>query len=104
MFVFGDPLDNRAEQFIAVPEYYRRVAAASPVPAYSFWDFVLDTGMMGGSIITGPDQGRMVAELTLKVLDGAPADSIPVVMDTPTSNIFDFNAMRRFGILSCGQT
>ncbi|GAK55095.1 putative histidine kinase [Candidatus Vecturithrix granuli] len=98
VFIFGEPLDNRDAQFMAAEEFYRRAAAASTAPAYGFWDFTLNTGMMGGRIITGPDQGRMVAELTLKILEGTPADSIPVVMNTPTSSIFDFNAMRRFGI------
>lgn len=98
VFIFGEPLDNRDAQFMAPEEFYRRAAAASTAPAYGFWDFILNTGMMGGRIITGPDQGRMVAELTLKILEGTPADSIPVVMNTPTSSIFDFNAMRRFKI------
>ena len=98
VFIFGEPLDNRDEQFMAVEEFYRRAAAASVAPAYSFWDFTLNTGMMGGRIITGPEQGRMVAEIALQVLDGASADSLSVVMETPTSSIFDFNAMRRFGV------
>ena len=98
VFVFGAPFDNREAEFTEAEEYYHRMAAASTVPAYSFWDFVLNTGIMGGNIITGPDQGQKVAELVLRVLDGTPADSIPVVMETPTSKIFDFNAMKRFGI------
>jgi PAS domain S-box-containing protein len=98
VFMFGAPLDNRESQLIPAEEYYHRMATASSAPAYSFWDFTLNTGMMGGNVITGPDQGRMAAELTLRILDGTPADSIPVVMDSPTSKIFDFNAMKRFGI------
>ncbi|OQX21282.1 MAG: hypothetical protein BWK80_33980 [Desulfobacteraceae bacterium IS3] len=98
VFVFGAPLDNRESQLIPAEEYYHRMAAASSAPAYSFWDFTLNTGMTGGNIITGPDQGRMVAELTLRVLDGTSADSIPVVMDSQTSKVFDFNAMKRFDI------
>jgi PAS domain S-box-containing protein len=99
VFVFGAPLDNRdGPLFVPSPEYYRRVAEASTVPVYSYWDFTLNTGVMGGRIITGPDQGRMAADLALKVLDGMPVDNIPVVMETPTSKVFDFNAMERFGI------
>ncbi len=98
VFVFGAPFDNREKEFMAAEEYYHRMATASAVPTYSFWDFVLNTGMMGGRIITGPDQGRMVAELTLRILNGAAADSIPVVMETPTSSIFDYKAMSRFGV------
>ncbi len=98
VFVFGAPLDNRESQLIPAEEYYHQMAAASSAPAYSFLDFTLNTGMTGGNVITGPDQGRMVAELTLRILDGTPADNIPAVMDSPTSKVFDFNVMKRFDI------
>jgi ABC-type uncharacterized transport system substrate-binding protein len=45
VFVFGASMDNSNRQFIPSSEYYRRVSAASKGPAYSFWDFILDTGM-----------------------------------------------------------
>lgn len=98
VFVFGASLDNFDRQFIPSAEYYSRVAAASKDPAYSFWDFTLDTGMTGGNIITGPDQGHKAAELALMILDGISAENIPVVMESPASKIFDFKAMERFGI------
>ena len=98
VFVLGGPMDNRDQEFIPSSEYYRRAAAASTAPAYSFWDFTLNTGMIGGKIITGIEQGRMVAEMALKILDGVRADALAVVMTTPTSQIFDFHALRRFGV------
>lgn len=98
LFVFGSPFDNFDRQFIPSGEYYRRVAAASSVPAYSFWDYTIDTGMMGGKIITGPDQGDKAGELVLMILGGIAAGNIPVVMESPAGIIFDFNAMKRFGL------
>jgi PAS domain S-box-containing protein len=74
------------------------ILAVSPVPVYSFWDFHLGTGVLGGNIIAGLDQGRAVADMVLRILDGQPADSIPVMMQTPASNIIDFNVMKKFGI------
>jgi PAS domain S-box-containing protein len=76
----------------------RMIAAVSPVPVYSFWDFELGTGILGGQIITGLDQGRAAAEMALRILGGTPADAIPVMMRTPARNIFDFNVMKKFGI------
>lgn len=98
VFVFGDPLDNRDGHFMEIQEYYRHVTGASTAPVYTFWDFGLGTGMLGRNIITGPDQGRMAAELTLSVLSGVPAGDIPVVMKSPTNKFFDFTALERFGI------
>ena len=98
VFIFGNPVDARQNNFIGIEEFHRRVAAASRVPAYAFWDFILNTGMMGGQIIRGEEQGQMMAKLMLKILNGTPADQIPVIMETPTTKIFDFNAMKRFNI------
>jgi PAS domain S-box-containing protein len=74
------------------------ILALSPVPVYSFWDFALGTGILGGHIITGLDQGRTAADMVLRILDGTPADSIPVMMHTPARNVIDFNVMKKFGI------
>jgi PAS domain S-box-containing protein len=74
------------------------ILAVSPVPVYAFWDFHLGTGILGGYIIAGLDQGRTAADMVLRILDGTPADSIPVMMQTPARNIIDFNVMKKFGI------
>jgi PAS domain S-box-containing protein len=74
------------------------VLAVSPVPVYSFWDFALGTGILGGHIIGGQDQGRTAADMVLRILDGTPADSIPVMINTPARNMIDFNVMKKFGI------
>ncbi|MEJ2659724.1 MAG: ABC transporter substrate binding protein, partial [Desulfobacteraceae bacterium] len=74
------------------------ILAVSPAPVYSFWDFALGTGILGGHIITGRDQGRAAADMVLRILDGTPADSIPVMMQTPARNMIDFNVMKKFGI------
>jgi len=79
-------------------ENTRMIVAVSPVPVYSFWDFALGTGILGGHIITGLDQGRTTADMVLRILDGTTADSIPVMMRTPARNIIDFNVMKKFGI------
>jgi PAS domain S-box-containing protein len=74
------------------------ILAVSPVPVYAFWDFHLGTGILGGYIIAGLDQGRTAADMVLRILGGTPADSIPVMMHTPARNMIDFNVMKKFGI------
>jgi hypothetical protein len=51
------------------------IAGVSPVPAYSFWDFALGTGILGGHMVTGRDQG-----------------------ETAVRNVIDFNVMQKYGI------
>jgi PAS domain S-box-containing protein len=79
-------------------ENTRMIVAVSPVPVYSFWDFALGTGILGGHIITGRDQGAAAAEMVLRILDGTPADSIPVMMQAPARDMIDFRVMKKFGI------
>ncbi len=98
VFLVGEATDFRGDSYASRQEYAGEIAAASPVPVYSFWDFFLGSGVLGGQVITGLDQGRAAAALSLKILSGTPADSVPVLMQTPTTAMFDFAAMKRFGI------
>jgi PAS domain S-box-containing protein len=98
LFLVGQTSDQGEGRSLTPAENGRLISAASPVPVYSFWDFHIGTGVLGGHIITGFDQGRTAADMALRILGGLSAGSIPVMMQTPASNIFDFDVMKRFGI------
>lgn len=98
LFLSGQASDQGVGRALSPAENSSLITAVSPFPTYTFWDFHLNRGVIGGHIITGPEQGRKAAEMALHVLDGTPADSIPVVMTTPTQDIFDYKVMQRFGI------
>ena len=98
LFLSGQVSDQGAGRALTPAENGRLISAVSPFPAYTFWDFHLGSGVLGGHIITGPEQGRKAAEIALRVLDGTPADNIPVVMTTPTQDVFDYPVMARFGV------
>lgn len=90
--------DEAGGRALSPEENGRIVAAISPFPIYTFWDFHLGTGVLGGRILTGPDQGRAAAELALRILAGTPADAIPVTMTSPTTDIFDDQVRERLRI------
>lgn len=98
VFLSGQLSDEAAGRALSPVENGRLVSAISLFPVYTFWDFHLNTGVLGGRILTGRDQGRAAADLALRILDGTPADAIPVLMTSPTTAIFDDQVMRRFGI------
>ena len=93
LFLSGQATDQGAGRALTPGENGRLITAVSPFPAYTFWDFHLEQG-----VITGPEQGRAAADLVLQVLDGTSVNDIPVIMTTPTRNIFDYRVMERFGI------
>ncbi|MBU2514083.1 PAS domain S-box protein [bacterium] len=97
LFLVGTP-KHQESPTPSLIEHARMMSAASPVPTYTFWDFALGYGIIGGRFITGADQGRAAADLALRVLDGESASTIPVITTSPTSDIFDFPVMQRFNI------
>lgn len=76
------------------------VSAAAPVPVFTNWDFVVGHGAVGGSVISGIEQGREAAEIALQVVGGERPESIPVRRGTGKTPLFDHRQLVRFGIPS----
>ena len=98
VFLGGQTRDQTLDRALTSAENGRLVAEASSFPVYTFWDFHLDTGVIGGHILTGQDQGRAAAELALQVLGGTKADALPVVLTAPATNVFDATVLQKFGV------
>jgi PAS domain S-box-containing protein len=54
-------------------------------------------GVIGGRLLQGESQGRTAADMAKRILNGTPADDIPVA-EAPTETILNYRAMERFGI------
>jgi len=98
VFILAHPINSRLVDYVSAEEYTRLIAIASSVPVYVSWNNFMGSGAMGGSVITGEDQGHAAAELALKILSGISAEELPVILKSPTSNIFDYRTMQRFDI------
>lgn len=98
LFLTGQTSDTGKERALTPIENGRLISAVSPIPVYSFWNFHLGTGILGGRILSGYDQGKAAGDMARRILNGKSADSIPVLMQSPTSNIFDYTVMKRFNI------
>jgi signal transduction histidine kinase len=73
------------------------ITPTTRVPIYGTWDFYLNKGIVGGKITKAASHGKLTAEVALRILNGTPADSIPVKAG-PTEFIFDNNYVKRHGI------
>ena len=98
LFLMGQTSDMGHGRDLAPIENGHLISGASPVPAYTLWDFHLNTGVPGGRNLSGHDQGQAAGEIALRILKGTSADSIPVIMASPTGKIFDYTVMKRFNI------
>lgn len=74
------------------------IAKAATVPIYGVWDFYLGKGIVGGMLTSGVDQGRIAAQMALRILDGEQVRNIPVVKESPNRYKFDYTQMKRFDI------
>ncbi len=68
------------------------------VPVYTFWDFYLGRGAMGGTIISGFAQGESAARMALQVVQGQKVKNIPVMKKSPNRYMLDYEVMKKFGI------
>jgi light-regulated signal transduction histidine kinase (bacteriophytochrome) len=68
------------------------------VPVYGTKVERLGYGIIGGSLLEGKSHGSTAADLALRILHGERADAIPVMTDPPTTLMFDYTVLRRFGI------
>jgi diguanylate cyclase (GGDEF)-like protein len=82
-------------------DYYsigKLVSQAANVPVYALWDFYLGTGVVGGVMTSGLEQGQIVGNIGRKVLEGEDINSISPILDSPNKYMFDYKAIERFGI------
>jgi PAS domain S-box-containing protein len=74
------------------------LAQAANVPVYGMLDTYLDTGMVGGHLVSFEAQGRKAAELGLRVLRGESSATIPATEAGTNIYIFDWRQLRRWNI------
>jgi PAS domain S-box-containing protein len=74
------------------------IAEKCRVPIYGVWDFYLGQGIVGGKLTSGKAQGETAAAIARKIIQGEPADKIPIVTQSPNRWMFDYHQLRRFNI------
>jgi PAS domain S-box-containing protein len=70
----------------------------SPVPIYSTYEQQLGFGIVGGKLLSARIHGANAGRIALRVLAGEKASAIPVVLESDSRLMFDYEVMSRFGI------
>jgi PAS domain S-box-containing protein len=89
---------DRKGNFFAYEESLKLIREATNSPIYSFWDFYLGGGIVGGRLTSGVQQGKAAAEMALRIVKGEDISAIPVIRNSPNLYMFDYREMSRFGI------
>jgi signal transduction histidine kinase len=89
--------DGAGQNFHPLP-YADRVAAAARVPTYCWVDSAIGGGIVGGSMRDQQLEMQAIANLTLRVLRGEPADTIAVEEHDFNVPQLDWRQLRRWKI------
>jgi PAS domain S-box-containing protein len=74
------------------------IRRATAQPVFCPWDFVVGHGAVGGVVVSGERQGRLMAEMGARILRGVPVESIPIQFTSPALGMFDHRELVRAGL------
>jgi len=74
------------------------IAMVANVPFYGMTDVMFGTGAVGGAAVDLVALGRRAGELAHRILSGADSQSIPLQIISRGAPIFDWRALKRWGI------
>jgi PAS domain S-box-containing protein len=89
--------DAAGARFIDSAQSVPLVARAAQAPVFVMDDLDLRAGTVGGDLVNWADDGRVAAEMAVRVLNGEKPEYMPIV----TSNhnyTFDWHALQRWGL------
>ncbi|MCF6178771.1 MAG: hypothetical protein L3J63_05205 [Geopsychrobacter sp.] len=98
ILLLGVYFSDREGRYLTYERVGAMLARFSKVPVYCLLEFNIGTGVVGGNVISGYYQGRTMAKLGKRILQGETAGQIPVLHKGANRNIFDFKQLQRFNI------
>ena len=75
-----------------------RVTASASAPVYHWVETAIGHGVVGGSLMTLALPARVVAEQAVRIINGEPADNIPVQKIDPNVITIDWRELRRWNL------
>jgi PAS domain S-box-containing protein len=73
------------------------LSARSSIPIYSLWEDYMGLGILGGSMISGAEHGRVAGNMAVDILNGKEAFEIDIVRDGGVRTVIDYRQLNRFG-------
>ena len=84
--------------FLSHTEMIKLFTENSPVPVYGLRDHDVTAGALGGNVVSFFEQGRQAGLMVVRILQGAPVNTIPVLKKSPNKTMFNYETMKKFGI------
>ena len=89
--------DVTGQSFVSA-EVGRWIGQSANAPVYLLLDPSLGSGAVGGAVASAEAFGKRAGELARSVLTGTPPEALPFEVSTATVALFDWRALKRWGI------
>ena len=89
--------DAAGDRFIDSAQSIPMVVSAANAPVFVMDDVNLRAGTVGGDLVNWADDGRIAAEMAVRVLNGEKPQDIPVVTSSH-AYMFDWRALKHWGM------
>jgi PAS domain S-box-containing protein len=89
--------DAAGSHFVDSTQAVPLVARASNAPIFVMDDVDFRTGTVGGDLVNWADDGRVAADMAVRILNGARPEDIPIAASNDFY-MFDWQALHRWGI------
>jgi two-component system cell cycle sensor histidine kinase/response regulator CckA len=89
---------DRAGLFIDTPEFITELTSHTQLPVYGIYEEGLGHGIVGGILTSSTLEGQKAGQLAVRILNGEPADTIPIVTSQSTRAAFDWIRLQKYGI------
>lgn len=89
--------DGAGNHFVDAAQSVPLVVGAASAPIYVVDDVDLGKGTVGGCLVSWTRDGRVAAEMAVRVLNGEKPQNIPIVRNDSVY-MFDWTALRRWGL------
>jgi len=97
VFYLTVTVDGAGNNFLAL-DPLDRLTASSSAPVYSWTESMLGHGIVGGHVRSFPRIAERAAALAVRVLEGEPADSIPIERMNAFAPQVDWRQLERWGM------
>ncbi len=89
---------DKAGHTLSSAESVALVYQHANAPIYATGKEFLGSGILGGYLNWGFNQGQTAAEMAIRIMQGESPESIPVVTQPDSPAIFDYRQMKRWGV------
>lgn len=79
-------------------EFHAKLGQATAIPIFVLLEHQVQNGIIGGSLTSGRQHGLILGKMLQQLLRGTPADSIPILKQSPKYAYVSYPSLVKFGI------